>query len=100
VPFGVTDAIKDPVLSVFDALGNVVAQNLNWTSQSITGAEQASVTSQDIANVGASVGAFALTAGSADTALIANLPPGAYTFQVTSASNATGEALGEVYEVQ
>ena len=48
---------------------------------------------------GATVGAFTLASGSADTALIANLPPGSYTFQVTSASNATGEALGEVYEL-
>ena len=29
----------------------------------------------------------------------ANLPPGSYTFQITSAGNATGEALGEVYEL-
>jgi hypothetical protein len=27
------------------------------------------------------------------------LPPGAYTFEVTSVSNATGEALGEIYEI-
>jgi hypothetical protein len=57
------------------------------------------VAGADIASTDANVGAFALVVGSADTALVVNLPPGAYTFQVTSASNATGEALGEVYEV-
>jgi len=97
--YGVTDAIPDPELSVYDANGNLVAQNLNWTNQTVTGADQASVTSADITSTDASVGAFALSAQSADTALIANLPPGAYTFEVISVSNATGEALGEVYEL-
>jgi hypothetical protein len=63
------------------------------------GTDQATVTSQDITSTDASVGAFALSSANADTALIANLIPGAYTFQVTSASNSDGEALGEVYEL-
>jgi len=97
--YGVTDALMDPELSVYDANGNLVAQNLNWANQSVTGLDQATVTSQDITATDASVGAFALSAQDADTALIANLPPGAYTIQVTSVSNATGEALCEVYEL-
>jgi uncharacterized delta-60 repeat protein len=97
--FGVTDAIQDPVLSVYDQNGDLVAQNFAWTQQTITGADQATVEAADITAADSSVGAFALSSQSADTALIANLPPGAYTFQVTSASNATGEALGEVYEL-
>jgi hypothetical protein len=97
--YGVTDELMDPELSVYDANGNLVAQNLNWANQAVTGPDQATVTSQDITTTDASVGAFALSAQDADTALIANLPPGAYTFQVTSVSNATGEALGEVYEL-
>ncbi|MGD0716368.1 MAG: hypothetical protein ABSB24_19680 [Gaiellaceae bacterium] len=52
-----------------------------------------------VARAVAAAAVVALSVGSADTALIANLPPGAYTFQVTSASNTTGEALGEVYEL-
>jgi uncharacterized delta-60 repeat protein len=97
--FSVNDAIADPVLSVFDANGNIVAQNFAWSNQDIVGSEQATITAQDITTNGTSVGAFALSATSADTALIANLPPGSYTFQVTSAGNGTGEALGEVYEL-
>jgi uncharacterized delta-60 repeat protein len=95
--FGVNGTLADPVLKVFDAGGNLVAENLAWGNQTSAGSNQ--VAGADIASVNSSVGAFALVAGSADTALMANLPPGAYTFQVTSASNATGEALGEVYEV-
>jgi uncharacterized delta-60 repeat protein len=97
--FNVADAIADPVLSVFDENGTVVAQNTAWSNQSIVGSAQAAIQPQDIMNADSSVGAFVLSGLSADTALIANLPPGQYTFQVTSASNATGEALGEVYEL-
>ena len=97
--FGVADAIADPVLSVFDENGTLVAQNFAWSKQTITGADQATISAQDLTTTESSVGAFALSALSPDTALIANLPPGAYTFQVTSASEAMGEALGEVYEL-
>jgi hypothetical protein len=46
------------------------------------------------------VGAFPLTAGSRDAALLLTLNAGAsYTVQVAGVSNATGEALVEVYEV-
>lgn len=97
--FGVSGSLGDPVLSVYDSNGNLVAQNLNWSTQTVSGPYQAPVTPADIISMDAAAGAFALSVGSADTALIANLPPGAYTFQVTSASNTTGEALGEVYEL-
>lgn len=44
-------------------------------------------------------GAFALTRGSADCALLATLAPGTYTVPVTPLDNATGIALVEVYEL-
>jgi uncharacterized delta-60 repeat protein len=97
--FGVTGALADPILSVYDGNGDLVAENSSWGSQTVAGPDQTDATAADIVAADTSAGAFALTAGSADTALIASLPPGAYTFQVTSASNSTGEALGEVYEL-
>ena len=97
--FGVSDAIPDPVLTVFDVNGNVVAENAGWTVQGSAGSDQPLIIAQDITNADASVGAFALFPEDADAALIANLTPGSYTFQVTSASGSTGEALGEVYEL-
>ncbi|HXQ80244.1 MAG TPA: putative Ig domain-containing protein [Opitutaceae bacterium] len=97
--YGVAGWLADPVLSVYDAGGNLVARNLKWGSQAVAGRYQANVGATDIGAAEASVGAFALAPGSADTALIASLPPGAYTFQVTSAGNSTGQALGEVYEL-
>ena len=97
--FGVANALADPVLRVFDASGNLVASNFSWGTQVAAGPDQESVTAAGIISAESSTGAFALDAGSADTALIASLPPGSYTFEVTSASNSTGEALGEVYEL-
>ena len=96
--FGVTDAIPDPVLKVYDANDNLVAQNGAWSIQSSSGPYQAVTNAAGITSAEATVGAFTLT-NQNDTALIVDLPPGSYTFQITSASNATGEALGEVYEL-
>jgi hypothetical protein len=45
------------------------------------------------------VGAFAYAAGSTDAALIVNLPPGAYTAEVTGVGGTSGVSLVEVYEV-
>ncbi|GAB5561166.1 MAG: hypothetical protein SynsKO_28130 [Synoicihabitans sp.] len=45
------------------------------------------------------VGAFPLEANSADAALLASLPPGAYTAQVTGAGDQSGVVLVEVYLV-
>jgi hypothetical protein len=44
-------------------------------------------------------GAFAFATGSADSAILVDLPPGTYTAEVSGAANATGDALIEVYEV-
>ncbi|MBL9202361.1 MAG: hypothetical protein JNL39_17760, partial [Opitutaceae bacterium] len=45
------------------------------------------------------VGAFQLTAGSRDAALVTSLAPGSYTVQVRGVANGTGEAIVEIYEV-
>ena len=45
------------------------------------------------------VGAFALTPGSRDAALLISLPPGAYTAQLSGTNGGTGMGLIEVYEV-
>ena len=45
------------------------------------------------------VGAFPLTVGSKDAALLVTLPAGGYTVQVSGVAGATGLAIIEVYEV-
>jgi hypothetical protein len=88
--FNVTGFLASPELTVFDSSGNQIASNTGWE----TGTDPAQITS-----VGASVGAFALNAGSLDSALVLTLQPGAYSVQVAGANATTGIALAEVYQV-
>jgi len=97
--FGVTGVLPDPVLGVYNSSGTLIAQNFFWDTQVIASSVQPAVNAADIATQTAAAGATALLAGSNDTALIANLPPGAYTVQVSSASGTSGQALAEVYEL-
>jgi hypothetical protein len=54
----------------------------------------------NIVSAAANVGAFPWTnTSSNDSAILATLPPGGYTAQVSGASGDTGVALVEVYEV-
>jgi len=84
-PFRITGALADPQLTLVGSTGAVVGTNDNWISSD--------------ASTFSSVGAFALTAGSKDSAIVTTLPSGSYTAQVTGANNGTGIALVEVYEV-
>jgi len=87
--FGLAGVLANPRLEVFDSTGKSIANNDNWTTASIGGATTFN-----------SVGAFPFAAGSRDAALIATLPPGAYTAQVTGVGTPnTGLALLEVYDV-
>jgi sugar lactone lactonase YvrE len=88
--FGLTGLLAQPTLSLLDASGKTVASNTGWAT---------SPDPSQLASVAASVGAFALSAGSNDCALVANLPAGAYTVQVMGTNNTTGVALAEIYEV-
>lgn len=79
--------LADPTITVFrgDA---VIATNDNWQTQT---------NPQAVATAAVTTGAFALTAGSRDSALVLTLEPGAYTFRVAGTGTSTGVALVEVY---
>ncbi len=84
--FGVTAPLTNPHVAIFDSTGALLAENDDWSAT--------------LAPTFASVGAFALPASSRDAALVATLPAGrSYTVQVSGASNTTGEALVEIYEL-
>jgi hypothetical protein len=83
-PLGVTNVVADPIIELYSG-ANKIAENDDWTG---TQAVQ----------LAAQVGAFALTAGSRDSVLLATLPPGAYTLQVRGKTGG-GEVIVEVYEV-
>ncbi|MGH7946289.1 MAG: hypothetical protein ACREF9_14950, partial [Opitutaceae bacterium] len=84
---GATGAVADPSVALFDADGRPLGTSDNWVS-SLPAVSSAATRS----------GAFALDPGSRDAAVLATLPSGAYTIQVSAGS--TGTALLEIYEVR
>lgn len=88
--FGVTGALPAAQLAVFSG-PTAIARNVGWSTSTDAAA---------IALAGAQAGAFALAAGSADSALLITLAPGPYTAQVSGPAGTTGVALVEVYELR
>jgi len=88
--FGITGALADPVLSVFDANQKLITSNDDWFSDPNTGSA--------IEAVGNQVGAFGFPQGSTDAGVLVTLQPGHYTAQVEGKGGGTGVALVEVYD--
>jgi hypothetical protein len=89
--YGVTGALADPALTIFNAAGQALLANDNWGDPAAPAA--------DLRAAAQASGAFALGEGSRDAALLVQLDPGAYTAQVTGVGGAAGVSLVEVYEV-
>ncbi len=86
---GVTGVLADPKLEIIPAGATTpIASNDNWDAS--------------LAPVFTSAGAFALTPGSRDAALVVTLGPGSYTVQVSGVGTGTaaqGVAIVEVYDL-
>ncbi len=89
-PLGVTNAGTDPALKIFDSSNTAIATNDNWSANSGD--------AETLAATAASVGAQPLTAGSTDAALLADLPPGAYTAHASNAVDPSRIVLTEIYD--
>ncbi|MBL9205722.1 MAG: DUF1800 family protein [Opitutaceae bacterium] len=90
VPFGVTDALADPELTVVDTLGRTLASNNDWAA-----GDGAAVASASLAS-----GAFAFgSPDSKDSALVVELAPGGYSILVGGTAGSQGVALVEVYDL-
>jgi hypothetical protein len=92
-PFGVTNVLVDPFLTLFDNAG-VIATNDDWQTNT-AGSSSAAL----IAATAARVGAFALPAGSKDSALLLSVNRGAHTTCLVRPNGTTGVALTEIYDV-
>ncbi|HZZ17810.1 MAG TPA: immunoglobulin domain-containing protein [Opitutaceae bacterium] len=98
----VPGAVQHPDLTLFDSAvpANVITGDLGWQSALVvptgiwTAVAPVDATAADFAGVGA----FALPAGSGDSAIKVTLPPGAYTTQITTADIGIGIVLAEVYD--
>jgi hypothetical protein len=87
---GFGNALANPLLSLKTAAGMTVAENDDWSATTGSAAVLAAANT---------VGAFPLTFGSRDAALLVTVEPGNYTAVVETVSGASGVALVEVYEV-
>ena len=84
--FGLSGLLADPFLTLINASTQAtVATNDNWLAA-------------DAATM-AAAGAFALPANSKDAVIVATLPPGGYTAQISGVGGTTGLTIAEVYEV-
>lgn len=93
-----------PTLATFSLPGSVSATQLQVFSgatlvSSNTGWSSTAANTLAVNNADSQVGAFALPAGSGDSALVGSFPPGNYTAMVSGAGGATGIGLVEVYDL-
>jgi P2-related tail formation protein len=82
--FGVANPLQDPVLELHDTNGGIIAVNDNWRDS-----QEAAITATGIP-----------PSDNRESAILANLPPGAYTAIVRGSGNSTGVALVEAYQLQ
>jgi kumamolisin len=98
--YGVTGTLAQPMLAVYDSTMALIASDTGWGNAPVAGTSTVAATYRKATAADMSaVGAFALTAGSADCAIVVTLPPGSYTAEVSGVGSTTGVALAEVYEI-
>jgi hypothetical protein len=83
--FGVSEPLSDPVLTIYDSKGSVIATNNNWQDGNYADLVQQNGLAPP--NV-------------LDSAIVLHLPPGRYTAVVGGANGATGNALVEFYHIE
>ena len=89
-PLGVTNAAADPAVKIFNSANTVVAANDNWSAD-----ESAAAT---LSSTATRLGAQPLAADSADAALLADLPAGAYTAHASNPADPSRIVLTEIYD--
>jgi probable HAF family extracellular repeat protein len=86
--FGMADSVRTLRLGLFRG-GDPIAQNQRWGL---------AANATELAAAMESVGAFPLSDGSADAAILTTLDPGIYTAVLTNADEVAGGALVEIYD--
>jgi hypothetical protein len=82
--FGVSQPLSDPILTIYDSKGSVVASNDNWLDD----VNWIDVRKNTLSPI-----------DQRESALVLHLPPGAYTAVVRGANGAAGNALVEIYDL-
>lgn len=81
--FGITDAMPNPMLKLYDSSGSLITTNDNWKST-----QHAAITATQLA-----------PPSEVEAAILATLQPGAYTVIQTDADEGAGIGLVEVYDL-
>jgi hypothetical protein len=81
---GVSGALQDPMLELHDSDGSLIFSNDNWRSD----------------QEGQIVASTIPPSDDKESAIVATLPPGAYTAVVRSSDDTSGVALVEVYNLE
>lgn len=90
--FGITDALANPTLDIFDSNNTKVATNNDWKNTQvgglITGDQFAEINSSGVAPT-----------NDLESAIIANLAPGSYTAVVRGLGNTTGTGVVDAFDL-
>ncbi|MSU50004.1 MAG: hypothetical protein EXS37_13120 [Opitutus sp.] len=92
--FGLSTALPAPRLEINRGT-TVIASNDGWDKTPAAGAS----TAAQIATAAAGVGAFALSPGDLDAAVLLQLTPGTYTVTIRGINGSIGDVLAEIYDV-
>ncbi|MGH7995377.1 MAG: hypothetical protein ACREFX_03395, partial [Opitutaceae bacterium] len=99
INFYITDPLEAPELTLYDDKAAVISTDIGWSNPLMAGPSMSAAAVQPAtAAIMKQVYAFPLVADSADCAMLATVPPAAYTASVTSADGGTGIALAELYD--
>jgi kumamolisin len=97
--FGLQNTVAQTSIALEDSGGTLIASNTGWGNPLVAGTSKVAAsyrlaTGADMT----SAGAFTLTPGSLDSAMVVTLPPGTYTVLLSGAGSSTGTGLAEIYK--
>jgi hypothetical protein len=92
IPFGIPDALPNPILEIHDASNATIATNNDWKTTQvggiITGSQVAEINDSGVAPT-----------NDLESAIIANLAPGSYTAVVRGSGNTVGTGVVDAYDL-
>jgi hypothetical protein len=92
IPFGIPDALANPILEIHDSNNAIVATNDDWRTTQVGGIITGDQ-SQAISGSGVAPG------NNLESAIIANLAPGSYTAVVRGVNNGVGTGVVDAYDL-
>jgi uncharacterized delta-60 repeat protein len=99
VKAGVSETLSNPLISVFNSSGQLIARNDNWETPETINSSYPAASAATIASSASSVGLTAFDGGSTDAAIVITLSPGVYTIEVSPSGDLGGTGLVEIYEL-